>query len=153
LFSKYSRLHKDSNSQIGSPFGNVWAHSLALSHIPKSVNVIPKLHSWPTSFHAFVSVASWKLGLWQWWWWLKYKFHFCKGLCRHIDRRSIVLMKETCEIIHVSLGNQLPKQSMQWHFTLHHRPSYVHFHLLISRHGCLWVDGMCTHIMKNPHHS
>jgi hypothetical protein len=30
----------------------VWAHSFTLSRTLKNVNVSPKLHSWPTPFHA-----------------------------------------------------------------------------------------------------
>ncbi len=86
----------------------------------------------------------------QWWWWLNYEFHFWRGLCQH------VWMKETCEIIHVSLENQLPKQSMQWHFALCHRSSYVHFHLLISEfnlhsYGCFYGLMGCVHIqLRSP---
>jgi hypothetical protein len=34
----------DSNSQNGSPFGNVWAHSLILPCSPKSASVTLELH-------------------------------------------------------------------------------------------------------------
>ncbi len=36
----------------GSPLGSVWAHSLTLSRIPRSVNVTFGLHSQPSPFHA-----------------------------------------------------------------------------------------------------
>jgi hypothetical protein len=45
------RFHKDSNFQNGSPFGSVWAHSFTFSHIPRNVNVIPRLHFLLSPFH------------------------------------------------------------------------------------------------------
>jgi hypothetical protein len=56
-------LHKDFNFQNGNSFKNenVWPHSLKLSCILESLNVIPRLHSQPTPFHAFALVASLRL--------------------------------------------------------------------------------------------
>jgi hypothetical protein len=54
------RLHRDSNSQSGNP---PWTHTL--SRIPGNVSVTPKLHSWPTPFHALTLVASPRLRLWH----------------------------------------------------------------------------------------
>jgi len=55
----------DSNSQSGSPLGNVWAHSLTFSHTFGNVNVTPGLHSQPAPFHAFALVMSPRLRQWQ----------------------------------------------------------------------------------------
>ncbi len=60
--SKDSKVHKDSNSQIGSPLGSAWAHSFTFF---RSVNVIPKLHFQPAFFHAFALVANQMLGSWH----------------------------------------------------------------------------------------
>lgn len=64
LFLKILGAHQNSNSQSESPFANVWAHSLTPSSIFRNVNVIPRLHSWPSSFHAFGLVTSPKQKSW-----------------------------------------------------------------------------------------
>ncbi len=43
---------------IQSPLGNVWVHSFTFSYTTDNVNVIFKLHSQPTPFHALALVAS-----------------------------------------------------------------------------------------------
>jgi hypothetical protein len=50
--SKDLGFHKNFNSQGESPLGSVWAHSLTLFHIPKSVNVTLELHFRLVAFHA-----------------------------------------------------------------------------------------------------
>jgi hypothetical protein len=62
LLFEDSGLHRDSNSQSGSPLGSVWAQSFTLFHTLKNVNVTLKLHSRPVPFHALVLVASLRLG-------------------------------------------------------------------------------------------
>jgi hypothetical protein len=52
-------------------------------------------------------------------------------------KRLVVQMKETCEVVHVPLGNLLLKQSMQQHLALHHGSMYVHYHVHIPTSGCL----------------
>jgi hypothetical protein len=53
----------DSNSQNGSSFGSVWAHSLTLSCIPMSVTMTLGLHFQFAPFHALAFVVSPMLGL------------------------------------------------------------------------------------------
>jgi hypothetical protein len=52
LFSKYLEIPWVSNSQNGSPLGNVWVHSFILPHTLGSVNVTFGSHIWPSPFYA-----------------------------------------------------------------------------------------------------
>jgi hypothetical protein len=58
MFFEDSKVHQDSNSQSGSPLGNVWTRSLTLSRTFKNVNVTPGLHSQPAPFHAMSLVMN-----------------------------------------------------------------------------------------------
>jgi hypothetical protein len=63
LLSIDLKVHRDSNSQSGSSFGNVGfipSHSLTLSG---AWNVTPSLHTWPGPSQAFTLVASPRFGL------------------------------------------------------------------------------------------
>jgi len=51
--------------KMGSPLGNVWSHSLTFFRTPRSVDVIPRLHSWSSPFHALALVTNPRLNLWQ----------------------------------------------------------------------------------------
>jgi hypothetical protein len=64
-FFKNSGLHRDSNSQSGSPFGSMWTHSLTLFRTPKSVNVIPGLHFGSHLFTPLALDTSPRLRSWQ----------------------------------------------------------------------------------------
>ncbi len=59
------RLHRDSNSQNGSPLGSVWTHSFPLFFIPKNVNVTLELHFRLAPFQTIALVTSRKLKPWQ----------------------------------------------------------------------------------------
>ncbi len=64
-FSKHSRLQRGSNSQSGSPFESVWAHSLSFSCTPGSVNVTFELHFWFAPFHTLALVVSPRIRSWH----------------------------------------------------------------------------------------
>jgi hypothetical protein len=51
LLFKYLQVSWISTSQSGNPLGNVWVHSFTLPHTFVGVNMISKLHSWPSLFH------------------------------------------------------------------------------------------------------
>jgi hypothetical protein len=63
LFSKDSRVHRDSSSQSESPLGSVWVHSFTFSYILGNVNVTFKLHFWSAPFQAFALIANPRLRL------------------------------------------------------------------------------------------
>jgi hypothetical protein len=74
---------------IGTPtpsIRSVWAHSLTLSCIHGSVNVIPMLHFWSTFFHAFALVIKLRLG----WWWLN--SYFFQYLCNYHNYSYLTLV-------------------------------------------------------------
>jgi len=62
-FSKYSKIHHDSNSQHGSSLGNVRVHSLTFSYTSGSMKCDSHAPSWFATLQASALVSNPRLGL------------------------------------------------------------------------------------------